>query len=105
MAEVNPEVSLSALPAQSSLHARIKQSDFIDCYSVSADMSPRQAAEVITEFPGWARFLLVIRKLVTSPFGLSQDGPEAADKVGPFKKCGDSSLSSHCHVVRDPKRP
>ena len=84
MAEVNPEVSLSALPAQSSLHARIKQSDFIDCYSVSADMSPRQAAEVITEFPGWARFLLVIRKLVTSPFGLSQDGPEAADKVGPF---------------------
>lgn len=47
-------------------------------------MTPRRAAEVITEFPGWAKFLLEIRRLITSPFGLSQDGPDASDKLGAF---------------------
>ncbi|MFK7890997.1 MAG: DUF2867 domain-containing protein [Granulosicoccus sp.] len=47
-------------------------------------MPPRQAAEVITDFPGWAQFLLVIRKVVTTPFGLSNDGPSGSDKIGIF---------------------
>lgn len=47
-------------------------------------MSPRQAALVITSFPRWAQFLLSIRRVVTAPFGLSNDGPESDDKVGIF---------------------
>lgn len=47
-------------------------------------MSSRSAAEIITDFPAWARFLLHIRKLLTAPFGLSTDGPDASDKIGPF---------------------
>ena len=72
------------LPAESKLHARLAPSDFIDCFSVESTMPPRQAAEVITNFPGWAQFLLQIRKVVTTPFGLSNDGPAASDKVGLF---------------------
>ena len=44
----------------------------------------RHAAEIITDWPGWARGLLALRKVVTAPFGLSQDGPAADDKIGPF---------------------
>lgn len=47
-------------------------------------MSAREAAEIIVDFPSWARFLLVIRRAVTAPFGLSNDGPTADDKLGPF---------------------
>ena len=73
-----------SLPPESALHARVGPGDFLDCYSVAAAVPTRRAAEIITDFPGWARFLLQIRRLVTAPFGLSQDGPAAADKVGPF---------------------
>ena len=71
-------------PLNSLLTNRIKKSDFLDCYSVQSNLSPRQAAEIITNFPGWARFLVRIRNAVTSKFGLLSDGPEAADKVGFF---------------------
>ncbi|MEJ8560153.1 DUF2867 domain-containing protein [Yoonia sp. GPGPB17] len=79
----NP-VSKITLPAASALHDQRVAGDFMDCYSVASELPPRRAAEIITAFPGWARFLLIIRKIVTGPFGLSQDGPEAADKLGPF---------------------
>lgn len=79
-----PKVVTSELPSSSSLHKRVSKADFLDCFSVPSNMSPRRAAEIITDFPGWARFLLYIRKLVTAPFGLSIDGPEASDKLGPF---------------------
>ena len=77
-------VSATTLPAQSQLHERMQYNDFMDCYSVDSALSPRPAAEIITDFPGWARFLLQIRRIVTTPFGLSNDGPPAADKIGPF---------------------
>lgn len=79
-----PQVRATPLPAHSALHARKGQGDFLDCYSVAADVPTRRAAEVITDFPGWARVLLLIRRILTTPFGLSQDGPDAPDKVGPF---------------------
>lgn len=79
-----PQVIACDLPANSHLHDRVSPPDFLDCYSVSSDATPRQAAEIITDFPGWARFLLLIRRVVTAPFGLSSDGPEASDKLGPF---------------------
>lgn len=78
------KVIATELPLQSLLSDRVKPMDFIDCYSVESDLSPRNAAEIITNFPGWARFLLKIRALVTAPFGLSNDGPPAPDKVGVF---------------------
>ena len=77
-------VTISQLPQSSLLHERIGPTDFIDCYCVESNMSPRQAAEIITDFPEWAQFLLLIRKIVTAPFGLSNDGPDAEDKLGVF---------------------
>lgn len=84
MLQNRPEVIASELPAHSALHDRVSTTDFLDCFSVPSNMSSRAAAEIITDFPGWARFLLQIRRAMTAPFGLSTDGPEAADKVGPF---------------------
>lgn len=72
------------LPAHSQLHSRKSANDFLDCYSVESNLRPRRAAEIITEFPSWANFLLQIRRVVTTPFGLSNDGPEASDKIGLF---------------------
>ncbi len=80
----HPNVTASNMPAESLLWSRIEDGDFVDCYSVRADASPRHAAEVITAFPGWAKFLLMIRKVITAPFGLDNDGPDVADKVGIF---------------------
>jgi hypothetical protein len=77
-------VTETTLPPQSALHERIGPRDFLDCYVVDADLSPRTAAEVITNLPGWARFLLNIRRLITTPFGLSNDGPAVKNKVGIF---------------------
>lgn len=77
-------VVTSELPPESGLHARIAPGDFMDCFAVASDMPPRRAAQIITDFPGWARLLLLFRRVVTAPFGLSNDGPEADDKLGPF---------------------
>ncbi|WP_306259013.1 DUF2867 domain-containing protein [Pararhizobium sp. IMCC21322] len=84
MSLYRPQVVACELPANSHLHGRVLPPDFLDCYSVCSDATPRRAAEIITDFPGWARFLLLIRRVVTVPFGLSNDGPEAPDKLGPF---------------------
>lgn len=78
------KVIATELPLSSLLSKRIRATDFIDCFSVKSDLTPRHAAEIITDFPVWARFLVSIRNLVTSPFGLSSDGPEAKDKIGFF---------------------
>ncbi|WP_394181995.1 DUF2867 domain-containing protein [Marinomonas posidonica] len=78
------KVTSTDLPLQSSLYQRMAVTDFLDCYSVEANLSPRQAANIITDFPGWAQFLVSIRNLVTIPFGLLKEGPEVEDKVGFF---------------------
>lgn len=78
------DVKATTLPPGSLLHKRFAPGDFLDCFSVASDMSPRRAADIITDFPGWARLLLRLRRLLTAPFGLSNDGPEAVDKVGIF---------------------
>jgi hypothetical protein len=81
----------STLPLKSALHDRIKPMDFIDCYYVESDLSPRHAAEIITDFPGWARCLVDIRNIITAPFGLLKEGPDASDKVGFFPVESESS--------------
>ena len=78
------KVAKTSLPQESRLHERVGPRDFLDCYVVDAEMSPRKAAEVITDFPGWARFLMRLRGVMTAPFGLSNDGPPSKDKVGIF---------------------
>jgi len=77
-------VTSSPLPACSALHARFVPGDFLDCFNVSATMSPRHAAQIITAFPAWTQHLLRVRNALTSPFGLSANGPEAVDKLGIF---------------------
>ena len=74
----------TGLPAFSALHAMMDKGDFLDCYSVNATWPPREAAEIITRFPGWAKALLQIRKALTAPFGLTNDFPDTVDKVGIF---------------------
>ncbi len=77
-------VTAIPLPEISVLHARRRPSDFLDCYAVTSNMPVRRAAEIITDFPSWAQFLLLIRRTVTAPFGLDNDGPAAEDKLGAF---------------------
>lgn len=81
---MSPQVTKTDLPETSLLSQRIASGDFLDCFSVASSLPPRQAAEIIVDFPGWARWLLLVRRVVTTPFGLSNDGPPAADKIGPF---------------------
>ncbi len=47
-------------------------------------MSPRRAADIITDFPRWANFLLIFRRAITAPFGISNDGPGDPNSVGIF---------------------
>ncbi len=77
-------VTTCPLPPFSALHARFQAGDFLDCYGVTSDLSPRAAAEVITDFPGWARLLVMLRNIVTAPFGLRQGSPAESDLVGIF---------------------
>lgn len=72
------------LPPFSALHDRFQPGDFLDCYGVTSDMSPRDGAEIITRFPGWAQLLVRLRSLLVAPFGLRTSGPAADDKLGPF---------------------
>lgn len=77
-------VSTARLPQDSALWGRVASTDFLDCYSVCAETTPRIAADIITDFPSWARGLLHVRRLLVVPFGLSHAGPQAPDKIGPF---------------------
>ncbi len=78
------KVLTTNLPAESVLNTRVSPTDFLDCYTVNSFLPVRRAAEIITSFPRWVRALLFLRKVLTAPFGLSNDGPHAADKIGPF---------------------
>ncbi|MEP2028169.1 MAG: DUF2867 domain-containing protein [Paracoccaceae bacterium] len=77
-------VTETKLPRQSRLNERVGPRDFLDCYVVDAEMPPRKAAELISDFPRWVKFLMTLRRLLTTPFGLSNDGPPSKDKVGIF---------------------
>lgn len=77
-------VRVTDVPAQSLLHQRRAASDFIDCYCIAAELSPRAAATIVTRFPGWVRALLVVRRWLTAPFGLFNDGPDSDNRIGPF---------------------
>lgn len=79
-------IRVSSIPllSDSALRSRVAPGDFLDCYAVRAEMAPRDAAEVVTDFPNWVRALLTVRGILIAPFGLYDVGPEAKDKVGSF---------------------
>lgn len=78
-------VTAHPLPSKSALHDRFEPGDFLDCFAVAATASPREAAEIITSFPGWAQALVQLRRAVTAPFGLKNDPPaDAKDVIGIF---------------------
>lgn len=72
------------LPANSALQARISKGDFVDCYAASSMMNARQAAEIATNFPSWARGLVALRGVITAPFGLQNEAPKSTDTIGIF---------------------
>lgn len=79
------KVSACPLPPESALHDKFSPGDFLDCYSVASDLPPRDAAEIITAFPGWAQALVKLRGVLTAPFGLANEAPpEVEDTVGIF---------------------
>ncbi len=78
------DVKRTELAPDSALQSRIGDGDFLDCFSAPSKLSAREAAEIIVAFPSWARLLLMIRRAITAPFGLSNDGPKAKDKLGIF---------------------
>lgn len=84
-------VNARPLPPASALHKVFQPGDFLDCYCVEAEASPRHAADIITDFPGWARSLMSVRRMVTAPFGLRNDPPDGTDRVGIFPVVSETS--------------
>ena len=84
MTRVVAPVTKIELPPGSLLEAYRRPGDFLDCYAVASTLAPRPAAEEIVQFPEWAQALVALRNIVTAPFGLYADGPDAADKLGVF---------------------
>lgn len=78
------KVITTKIPSQSLLKARVKADDFADCYLVESEISVRRAAEIIIDFPLWARGLMRLRNVLTSPFGLSAGDTPAVEKLGIF---------------------
>lgn len=78
------DVTATPLPESSDLHARIGEEDFLDCYCIDSDMPPREAAEIITTFPGWAKALSVLRNVLVTPLGLKTEAPADTECVGIF---------------------
>ena len=72
------------LPASSRLHELRGSDDFLDCYAVASDRSPRAAAEVLLDYPRWTRMLLALRNAAVAPLGLTTQVPDDADKIGLF---------------------
>ncbi|MCP4821194.1 MAG: DUF2867 domain-containing protein [Shimia sp.] len=80
-------VTTSPLPPFSVLHDRFQPGDFVDCFRVRSDMPLREAAEIITDFPGWAKMLVALRNVIVLPFGLTGALPEdfaGQDRIGMF---------------------
>ena len=64
------------LPSASSLWSLHRPGDFLDCYSVTSTLSPREAATRGLALPGWASALLTLRNTLVRPFGLKTGEPD-----------------------------
>ncbi|MGZ2258421.1 DUF2867 domain-containing protein [Roseobacter sp. A03A-229] len=79
-----PAVIKTDLPHDSRLHSYVAPGDFLDCYQVSSTLPALTAAQIIVEFPGWAKALVALRSVLVAPFGLLNEGTGDAEKLGPF---------------------
>lgn len=71
------------VPPDSRLAPRVRPGDYTDAYACASSLSPRDAARIGTDFPGWVRALLALRQLAVTPFGLR--GPATSgDRAGIF---------------------
>ena len=77
-------VKLTSLPESSALHRYVRPGDFVDCYSVVSDLTAREAAEVIVDFPAWVHALIQLRKTLTTPFGLIHHTYHQSNMIGMF---------------------
>jgi len=71
-------VRTDTLPRASSLWSLHQPGDFLDCYSVSSSLTPREAATRGLALPDWADALLRLRNTLVRPFGLktgTTEGP------------------------------
>lgn len=69
-------------------HGALPDADWGDAYAIrmqAKGWTVRQVAEkAIGPMPGWARWLLFVRNLVVSPFGLRPAAAGEGDRIGPF---------------------
>lgn len=72
------------LPETSSIWTCYTEGDFIDGYSITSTLTPRQAAETGLALPGWAQALMGLRNALVRPFGLKTGAGEGAKGQGMF---------------------
>ena len=77
-------VGLTPVPANSGLHQYIEAEDFVDCYATASELTVRQAAELVVQYPKWVSALMTLRRIVTTPFGLVNDMEHAPERIGFF---------------------
>ena len=63
----------ASLPPRSMLHAIKQPDDFLDCYRCETSVGVDQAAKRAMDFPFWVKWLMKIRNIVVTPFGLRTD--------------------------------
>ena len=63
----------ASLPPQSMLHAIKQPDDFLDCYRCETTVDVDQAANRAMDFPMWVTWLMKIRNIAVTPFGLRTD--------------------------------
>ena len=79
-------IRTDTLPRTSSLWSLHRPDDFLDCYSVTSPLSPRDAVAKGLALPGWAAALLRLRNTLVRPFGL-----KTGDEANPiFPTCHES---------------
>lgn len=64
------------LPRTSTLWTLHQPGDFLDCYSVTSALTPREAATRGLALPVWAATLLKLRNALVRPFGLKTGEPD-----------------------------
>lgn len=62
------------LPGHARIWRRVQPGDFLDSYSITTPLSPRQALDLTLRSPGWARALLQLRDRLVAPLGLKTAG-------------------------------
>ena len=67
------KVIKASLPPQSMLHAIKQPDDFLDCYRRETTIDVDQAANRAMDFPMWVTWLMKIRNIAVTPFGLRTD--------------------------------